>query len=70
MMDKGSYIAIDLGVDNLATIVTNTGTHPVLVKGKHIKAVNQYYNKMKAYYTGTSSVMACNRGKGSIPPGG
>ena len=52
MMDKGRYMAIDLGVDNLATIVTTTGTRPVLVKGKHIKAVNQYYNKMKAYYTG------------------
>ena len=52
MMDKGRLMAIDLGVDNLATIVTTTGTRPVLVKGKHIKAVNQYYNKMKAHYTG------------------
>ena len=43
-------MAIDLGINNLATIVTTTGSHPVLVKGKHIKAINQYYNKMKAYF--------------------
>jgi putative transposase len=45
-------LAIDLGVDNLATIVTTTGSKPMLVKGKMIKAINQYYNKMKAYYIG------------------
>ncbi|MGI2297409.1 RNA-guided endonuclease InsQ/TnpB family protein [Paenibacillus sp. GXUN7292] len=45
-------LAIDLGVDNLATIVTTTGTKPVVVKGKRVKAINQYFNKMKAYYTG------------------
>ena len=45
-------MAIDLGLNNLATIVTTTGSRPVLVKGKHIKSINQYYNKMKAYYMG------------------
>lgn len=45
-------MAIDLGVDNLATIVTTTGSQPLLVKGKMVKAVNQYYNKMKAHYIG------------------
>ena len=44
-------LAIDLGVDNLATIVTTTGAKPILVKGKIVKAINQYYNKMKAHYT-------------------
>ena len=51
-LDKDRYMSIDLGIDNLATLVTTTGIRPVLVKGKHIKAINQYYNKMKAYYTG------------------
>ncbi|WP_223067749.1 RNA-guided endonuclease InsQ/TnpB family protein [Paenibacillus caui] len=51
-LDHGSCMAIDLGVHNLATIVTTTGSRPVLVKGKHIKAINQYYNKMKAHYMG------------------
>jgi len=48
----GHVLAIDLGVDNLATIVTTTGTKPMIVKGKIVKAINQYYNKMKAHYTG------------------
>ena len=50
--DNGRYMSIDIGIDNLATIVTNTGRRPLLVKGKNIKSINQYYNKMKAYYLG------------------
>ena len=45
-------MSIDLGIDNFATITTNTGMAPVLLKGQTIKSVNQYYNKMKAYYYG------------------
>ncbi|MCQ4366010.1 transposase, partial [Mycobacterium gordonae] len=47
-----ALMAIDLGVDNLATMVTTTGSQPMIVKGGIVKAINQYYNKMKAYYTG------------------
>jgi putative transposase len=50
--NKERYLAIDLGINNLATIVTTTGSSPVLVKGKHIKSINQYYNKRKAHYMG------------------
>ena len=50
--DNGRYMSIDMGIDNLATIVTNTGRRPLLVKGKNVKSINQYYNKMKAYYLG------------------
>jgi putative transposase len=49
-IDNGRYMSIDLGVDNFATIVTNTGSQPLLVKGKNIKSVNQYYNKRKAHF--------------------
>ncbi len=49
--ENGRYMSIDLGIDNLATIVTNTGIKPVLVKGKHVKSINQYYNKMKSHFT-------------------
>ena len=38
--------AIDLGLNNLATIVTNDGDNPILISGKKIKSINQYYNKM------------------------
>ncbi|MBB6445167.1 RNA-guided endonuclease InsQ/TnpB family protein [Bacillus benzoevorans] len=44
------FMSIDLGIDNLATITTNTGMTPVLLKGKAVKSINQYYNKMRAYY--------------------
>ena len=37
---------IDLGLNNLATVVTNDGNNPILISGKKIKSINQYYNKM------------------------
>ncbi|GEN86781.1 RNA-guided endonuclease InsQ/TnpB family protein [Oceanobacillus sojae] len=49
---KNRLLAVDLGMDNLATIVTNTGKRAVLVKGKNVKSVNQRFNQLKAYYTG------------------
>lgn len=48
--DNGRYMSIDLGLDNLATIVTNTGLNPIIVNGKGLKANNQYYNKKNAHY--------------------
>ena len=51
-VNKENVLAIDMGIDQLATIVTNTGHRPVCVRGKPIKAINQYYNKSKAHYTG------------------
>lgn len=38
--------SIDLGLNNLATVVTNDGGNPILISGKKIKSINQYYNKM------------------------
>ncbi|WP_066306900.1 RNA-guided endonuclease TnpB family protein [Bacillus sp. FJAT-29814] len=43
-------MGIDLGVDNLATIVDNTGRQPLLIKGTWLKSLNQYYNKLRANY--------------------
>ena len=50
LLDNGRYMSIDLGLDNFATIVTNTGSQPIIVNGKGLKSTNQYYNKKKAYY--------------------
>lgn len=50
LQDNGRIMSIDLGLDNLATVVTNTGLQPILVNGKGLKSVNQYYNKQKSYY--------------------
>ena len=38
--------SIDLGLNNLATVVTNDGDNPILISGKKIKSINQYYNKI------------------------
>ncbi|MEH7017750.1 MULTISPECIES: RNA-guided endonuclease InsQ/TnpB family protein [Bacillus] len=51
-VDNNRYMSIDLGIHNIATIVTNTGTIPVLVKGNVIKSINQYYNKQRARLLG------------------
>jgi putative transposase len=42
-------MGIDLGVNNLATIVDNTGLKPLLIKGTRLKSINQYYNKYPSY---------------------
>lgn len=50
--------AIDLGVDNLATITSNIGISPWIINGKPLKAINQKYNKDKAKIQ--SNLMKCN----------
>ncbi|MGF9964490.1 RNA-guided endonuclease InsQ/TnpB family protein [Bacillus rhizoplanae] len=51
-VDNHRYMSIDLGIHNIATITTNTGATPVLVKGNVIKSINQFYNKQKAHLLG------------------
>jgi putative transposase len=43
-----NYLAIDLGVDNLATLTNNIGLTPIVINGKILKSINQYYNKKLA----------------------
>ena len=57
LQDTGQIMSIDLGLDNLVTVVTNTGLQPILVNGKGLKSVNQYYNKRKAYYQSIAKQM-------------
>lgn len=42
--------SIDLGVNNFATLTNNIGIKPIIINGKGIKSVNQYYNKRLAKY--------------------
>lgn len=44
----GNYAAIDLGVDNLASITFSNGVIPLVVKGSKIKSINQGYNRLIA----------------------
>ncbi|MHA2318000.1 MAG: RNA-guided endonuclease InsQ/TnpB family protein [Candidatus Hodarchaeales archaeon] len=47
-LNKDNLIAIDLGVRNLITTVSNNGLKPFVIKGGVIKSINQYYNKERA----------------------
>ncbi len=48
--NSSNYISIDIGVDNLAAVSNNFGKQPMIVNGKPVKSVNQYYNKQISYY--------------------
>ena len=64
-LKKEKLLAIDLGVNNLATCVNNVGKRPFIINGKPLKSINQYSNKLKAKYTsyvgsrGTSKRTLC-----------
>ena len=46
--DNQRSVGIDIGVNNLACIVTNDGDQPMIINGKPLKSINQYYNWKKA----------------------
>ena len=46
--DGRNIMGIDLGVDNLITASISSGGMPVIINGRPLKSVNQYYNKRKA----------------------
>lgn len=48
LKQTGNYAAIDLGVDNLASVTFSNGIQPLLVKGFKIKSINQGYNRLIA----------------------
>jgi putative transposase len=55
--DNGFYAGIDLGLDNLATVVSNTGNTPLLINGKGLKSLNQFWNKQQAHYKSVNDAM-------------
>lgn len=48
--DNNRYLSIDIGLDNLATVVNNAGLQPVIINGKGLKSLNKYYNKKISHY--------------------
>ena len=46
-LDRTRYLAIDVGVNNFATMVDTTGT-ATIIDGKYLKSINQWYNKENA----------------------
>lgn len=49
-LNKSRYASIDLGIDNLATMVTEKGS--VLFSGKFLKSYNRHFNKQLAKLQG------------------
>ena len=48
-LNANNALAIDVGIDNLASCVTTTGTS-FIVDGRKLKSINQWYNKQLAHY--------------------
>ncbi len=48
-LNKNNFISIDLGINNLCSITSNQlgALRPILINGRPLKSINQYYNKNK-----------------------
>ena len=49
--NNNRYLAVDLGLNNLLTVVSNTNDTPFIMTGKTVKSTNQFFNKIKAKLT-------------------
>lgn len=47
-LNYNEYASIDLGVNNLITLVDTLGNKPLIINGKPLKSKNQWYNKQIA----------------------
>jgi putative transposase len=61
-------MGIDLGVNNLLAAAWDSEDRPVIINGKPLKSINQYYNKAKAHmqkeakiYNGKNSTKRMNK---------
>jgi putative transposase len=61
--NNGKYCGIDIGMNNLFAISFNKSNQNLLINGKPLKAINQYYNKQIAKYK--SELEKCNKKKKS-----
>ena len=51
MTNNYNYCSIDLGLNNLMTLTSNkSGLKPLVVNGRPLKSINQFYNKKKAEF--------------------
>lgn len=57
-LDPSRVIAIDIGVNNLATITANNFRFSCIVNGRPLKSINQYYNKKLSQIQ--TELMKCN----------
>lgn len=45
---SNKIVAIDLGVNNFVTMTNNIGKQPIIINGRGLKSINQFYNKRLA----------------------
>ena len=58
--DNQRYMSIDLGINNLCTLGTNCKEiNNIIINGKPVKSINQYYNKKYAEYKSIQSKSKC-----------
>ncbi|GFZ96241.1 transposase [Okeania sp. KiyG1] len=47
-LEENNRASIDIGLNNLATLTFNqAGIKPILINGRPLKSINQYYNKVR-----------------------
>ena len=46
--DNGNFASIDLGLNNLMTVVTSVNEKPLIINGLPLKSINQRFNKRSA----------------------
>ena len=64
VIDNGNYCGIDVGLNNLFAVTFNNPSNKnLIVNGRPLKAINQYYNKKQAEYK--SELEKCNKKKTS-----
>lgn len=61
-LDKTKALAIDLGVNNLATCVTSDG-NSFIIDGRKLKSINQWYNKNNARLQSIKDKQKFGKGK-------
>ena len=44
-INNENWLSIDIGVNNLCAITSNQLNNPILINGRPLKSINQYYNK-------------------------
>ncbi|ADI74160.1 transposase, IS605 OrfB family [Methanohalobium evestigatum Z-7303] len=49
-LNENNIASIDLGINNIITMVNNIGEKPIVIKGGGVKSINQYYNKKKSQW--------------------
>lgn len=61
-LDNNSIAAIDFGVNNLMAITSNVpGFEPVLINGRPLKSINQFYNSKRAAITSSNENTSSKR---------